>query len=130
MVNMFTARKRTLTTKDLQLSYQFGKAFFRASWGRTLFLTKNGSLGLGLYTIRPGDKVVLSRGGKTPYVLRKLKDSSYTLVGECFVHGVMQGENFQSQENLSSFQYCIDTSRWTLRNFPASRESLQCTSIA
>ncbi|KAF9229921.1 hypothetical protein BU15DRAFT_24559, partial [Melanogaster broomeanus] len=43
-----------------------------------------------------GDTISLFKGGKVPLVLRPLKehDESWRLVGECYVHGIMQGSAF------------------------------------
>lgn len=104
MVQLFIRPDRNLDKKDMHMrnSCIFSKAFHRASWGRTLFITKKGYLGLGPYTIRPGDQVVILKGGRTPYIWRKKRDH-YVLVGECYVHGIMHGEVFGDDVDLEMF---------------------------
>lgn len=102
MVQLFIRPDRGLTMTDAKNSCIFSKAFHRASWGRTMFITKQGYLGLGPYTIRSGDQVVILKGGRTPYILRKKRDH-HLLVGECYVHGIMHGEAFGDDVELETF---------------------------
>lgn len=46
---------------------------------------------MGPDTTRTGDLVVVFFGGRVPFILRQ-HDSSYILVGECYIHGIMDGE--------------------------------------
>ncbi|KAE9363038.1 hypothetical protein N431DRAFT_357597, partial [Stipitochalara longipes BDJ] len=65
-----------------------------------LCLTETGYLGL-----MPGDSKVddegwLLKGVKMPMMLCKIDGGTYELVGDCYLHGVMNGENFK-EENCS-----------------------------
>lgn len=62
--------------------------------GRRFFVTKGGHFGLGPRAQRKDDVVCILYGGQTPYVLRKLANGQYIFIGECYVHGMMQGEAF------------------------------------
>ncbi|RYP57851.1 hypothetical protein DL770_010564 [Monosporascus sp. CRB-9-2] len=65
----------------------FGKA------GRQFFGTSNGYMGRGLDEVQAGDIVVVLLGAKVPFVLRECgHNSHYRLVGECYLHGIMNGE--------------------------------------
>ncbi|KAH7394790.1 hypothetical protein BKA66DRAFT_567177 [Pyrenochaeta sp. MPI-SDFR-AT-0127] len=59
--------------------------------GCRFLMTKSGLIGLAPPLAVPGDIIVVLLGAPVPHVLRR-KDSYYTLVGECYVHGVMGGE--------------------------------------
>lgn len=59
-------------------------------YNRTLFSTRKGYLGLGP-DCHKGDLVCLMFGGEVPFVLRP-KDGYYQLVGDAYVHGIMDGE--------------------------------------
>jgi hypothetical protein len=67
---------------------------------RLLFMTTNGFLGLGSDTICASYEVAVLGGGETPFILRSGRHqgssdqarSGYTLVGECYVEGLMKGE--------------------------------------
>ena len=39
-----------------------------------------------------GDIVCIISGGKTPFVIRPDGNGAYRLVGECYLHGLMNGE--------------------------------------
>ena len=63
------------------------------------FVDSKGRPGMGPPHCEPGDVLMLLLGGNVPYALRKSKDQTqanlYTYVGECYVHGVMDGEAFE-----------------------------------
>ncbi|KAF5611424.1 heterokaryon incompatibility protein [Fusarium subglutinans] len=63
-----------------------------ATFGRGLFATENGRLGLGLHSTREGDEVWILDGCQVPCLLRHTGDGRYKLVGEAYVHGIMHGE--------------------------------------
>lgn len=60
-------------------------------FGRRFLMTTNGLFGLAPPQALQGDIIVIFLGAPVPHVLRKY-DGYYTLVGECYVHGVMGGE--------------------------------------
>lgn len=62
---------------------------------RRLFTTKGGRLGYGPVSVEPGDVLTVFDGATVVHVLRRadgLKDGAFTLVGEAYVHGMMNGE--------------------------------------
>ena len=66
---------------------------------RSLFRTRQGMLGAGLPLIEPGDEVWFIYGANTPVVLRpEERLGMFKIVGECYLHGCMQGELFKSGE--------------------------------
>ncbi|KAH8598609.1 heterokaryon incompatibility protein-domain-containing protein [Bisporella sp. PMI_857] len=60
--------------------------------GKRIFVTSNGYLGLGSEYVEPGDVVVIILGAKMPFVLRKAEGQTFMLIGESYVHGIMDGE--------------------------------------
>jgi hypothetical protein len=70
--------------------------------GRCLFITRNGYIGLGPATLRRTDHVCVLFGGTTPFLLRPRADGvgKYSLVGECYCHGVMDGEALEKCREL------------------------------
>jgi hypothetical protein len=73
----------------------FQAAFREASLGRRFFVTKKGYFGVGPAELEEGDEIYILAGGKVPLVLRPLPESqpnTFELVGDCYVHGVMDGE--------------------------------------
>jgi hypothetical protein len=81
---------------------------------RILFRAANGSLGLGPKQVRPGDVVCILLGCSVPVVLRKheldkeqdtrreQKADLYRLLGECYVHGIMDGEFMKSKPEVTT----------------------------
>jgi len=67
------------------------------------YTRKFGSTSYGYYILGPklmkkGDIVAVFFGGKTPFCLRK-QGSQYLLIGECYVHGLMDGEAMDLMEH-------------------------------
>lgn len=59
--------------------------------GRRFFTTLGGYMGIGPPRMRKGDLICVFLGGNVPWVVRR-DGCEYELVGECYVHGIMDGE--------------------------------------
>jgi hypothetical protein len=61
---------------------------------RRLFWTKKGFLGLGPMSAKVGDMVCIFKGGRVPYVIRKIphESSYFNFIGDCYIHALMNGE--------------------------------------
>jgi hypothetical protein len=66
---------------------------------RTLFTTSKGYLGMSSYLSQPGDIVAILAGGIVPYVLRKETDTTWILIGEAYIGGIMLGEVMDDWKN-------------------------------
>lgn len=55
-------------------------------------MTAGGYCGLFPPRSRAGDFIVVVRGGRVPLVLRSDAGVEYTLIGEAYVHGLMNAE--------------------------------------
>ncbi|RYO97939.1 hypothetical protein DL765_010984 [Monosporascus sp. GIB2] len=68
---------------------------------RTLFLTKSGFLGIGPPELYPGSRVAILCGGPVCYVLHPVcsRERRFKLVGDAYVHGLMNGEATRSFNN-------------------------------
>ncbi|KAE9377551.1 hypothetical protein N431DRAFT_478780 [Stipitochalara longipes BDJ] len=88
--------------RQLQDAYTtFSTPFCHLSYGRKLFITKKGMLGMGLETVQKGDQVWLLCDGRTPFVLRgKGRPSDFTLNGACYMHDFMHGEMLDDEWGL------------------------------
>jgi hypothetical protein len=73
------------------------------SRGKRLFITSRGYLGLGPSHMQVGDELVIIYGVIVPFLLRK-GDIHRTLVGEAFVHGIMDGEFMDDQAEVQYFE--------------------------
>jgi hypothetical protein len=61
----------------------------------SLLRTLEGDLGFGPPTYLPGDEVWVLENGRVPFLLRPTEDmSSFRLIGECYVHGIVDGQLF------------------------------------
>jgi hypothetical protein len=59
---------------------------------RRLFVTKERYLGLGPASMVDGDEVWVVPGAGAAFVLRPVEEHTFHLIGEAYVHGVMNGE--------------------------------------
>jgi hypothetical protein len=75
---------------------EFSKYIFHAE-DRRLGVTEKGWLCLLPKTAKPGDQLVILKGGRFPVVLRPREDGKADFVGECYVHGIMDGEVFDEK---------------------------------
>ncbi|KAI1082833.1 hypothetical protein F5B20DRAFT_530584 [Whalleya microplaca] len=63
--------------------------------GRKFFITEKGYFGLAPAGAKSGDKIAILWGSSTPFVLRSSEipdDPRWTILGETYVHGIMEGE--------------------------------------
>ena len=72
--------------------------------GRRLCITQEGYIGMAPFASRVGDIVCIFSGGSVPFVLLE-QEENYMLVGESYVHGLMDGQvlrrkGFESQDIL------------------------------
>ncbi|ORY63940.1 heterokaryon incompatibility protein-domain-containing protein [Pseudomassariella vexata] len=63
------------------------------TFGRVMMITSGLRIGLVPYATQKGDVVCILEGGRTPFILRK-EEEHYVMVGEAFIHGVMDGQFF------------------------------------
>lgn len=94
--------KRELTAEIVS---EWGNHIVVMTRGRLAIETTDGFLGLAPDDTKTGDVICILSGGHVPFVLRPLDDGMWRLVGECYIHGVMDGEAFEGQkkENLEYF---------------------------
>ncbi|KAI1472364.1 HET-domain-containing protein [Daldinia caldariorum] len=66
---------------------------------RKLFISRKGYIGLAPEDALEGDEIWILNGGRVPLILRpigsqseKVSGANYTLVGDSYVHGIMDGE--------------------------------------
>jgi len=59
---------------------------------RRLFLDCDGFLGMAPPTAQTGDVIVIFLGAQVPFLIRPHPTGGFRLAGECYVHGIMNGE--------------------------------------
>ncbi|KAL0935598.1 heterokaryon incompatibility [Colletotrichum truncatum] len=62
---------------------------------RRFFISGKGYFGLGPPSLQAGDAVCILRSGAVAYALRKQSNDCWKYLGECYVHGIMDGEAVQ-----------------------------------
>ncbi|KAI8631317.1 heterokaryon incompatibility protein-domain-containing protein [Xylariaceae sp. FL1651] len=60
--------------------------------GRQVIITNDFRLGLAPEEARVGDSIAIMPGGALPYILRSCHDNRWQLIGECYIHGCMDGQ--------------------------------------
>ena len=55
-------------------------------------VTESGRFMQAPYASQPGDRICVLVGGEVPFIIRSTGRGTYTLVGECYVDGIMDGE--------------------------------------
>ena len=78
--------------------YKWTRAANGSASNRSFGRTAQGRYVLGPKAMEKGDVVCVLFGGKMPFVLRPWDDGKFLLVGECYVHGLMQGEAIELLE--------------------------------
>lgn len=73
----------------------FGQHFESIFDGIRIFASERSYLGTSAEGVKKGDLVFLVAGADVPYVLRPVigKEGVFVLVGEAYVHSIMDGEN-------------------------------------
>jgi hypothetical protein len=64
------------------------------SMERSFFVSATRYIGLGPADTQDGDVICIVLGSEVPFLLRPADGGRYTFVGECYVHGCMDGEAF------------------------------------
>ena len=67
--------------------------------------TAQGYIGVVPAGAQEGDAIALISGGTVPFCLRNDQGDMYQLVGEAYIHGVMHGEAFNSEE-VKILRFC------------------------
>ncbi|KAI0967116.1 hypothetical protein F4678DRAFT_446588 [Xylaria arbuscula] len=64
------------------------------SWcyNRRFFISEEERYGWGVDGTLPNDKVAIIHGCDFPFLLREAGDGTYKIVGDCYIHGLMEGE--------------------------------------
>ncbi|KAF8849459.1 HET-domain-containing protein, partial [Acephala macrosclerotiorum] len=71
---------------------RFEIAMRHVSWRRQLALTVEGYMATVPPHAAVGDHVCVLLGGRLPFIVRSAPDGKFTLLGDAYVHGLMNGE--------------------------------------
>jgi hypothetical protein len=68
--------------------------------GRKPFITENGYVGVGPGCLEKGDEAFIFLGAAVPYVLRIESTGRWVLLGDVYIHGVMDGEFIEKSRTV------------------------------
>jgi hypothetical protein len=83
--------------------------------GRRAYITSKGYLGLGPGDLQPGDIIVAFLGAEVPTSIRPRDSGMHQMVGETYVHGLMDGEVMDMGLPTSAFHVLWDVLRYSKR---------------
>ncbi|KAK8006047.1 heterokaryon incompatibility protein-domain-containing protein [Apiospora marii] len=96
---LYAAERPTLIDADSRevrdMARRYGDMAWNYNMNRCLYRTRRGYLGTGPHRVQRGDVVCVFMGAAVPFILRPRGDDGeegYTLVGDAYVHGIMDGE--------------------------------------
>ncbi|KAK0620858.1 hypothetical protein B0T14DRAFT_522274 [Immersiella caudata] len=103
-------RVARLSDMEMRLkSQRAGELIGRRTKGRQFAVSKTGHTMLVPNETMRDDVIVIFPGARVPYLLRPVGEFKFELIGEAYVHGVMQGECFKDSHLSSVVQsvFCI-----------------------
>lgn len=102
VVNLLSESLDGKETSEASLENLY-KAIETGTASRRLCVTEDGAIwGAAPSNTVPGDQVFVLLGCSVPVVLRWSSDNEYRLVGECYCHGMMDGEALRLGDERSS----------------------------
>lgn len=83
--------KQPLENGSSSIAAEFLQRVQAVVWKRRMILTHDKSLGLVPEEAKKGDIIAILLGCSVPVVLRPQKGGHYTLIGQSYIHGLMDG---------------------------------------
>ena len=82
-----------------------------------IFVTENSRLGMASDKVFRGDIITMLLGGQVPIILRPLDETTrqYAFVGECYVHGFIDGESLIDARRSADPEYDPTDVSWLER---------------
>ncbi|KAF2261551.1 hypothetical protein CC78DRAFT_546547 [Lojkania enalia] len=97
----------TTNTKALRDAVEkISGGFGRWAYNRRFFKSESGRFGWTVDSVQDGDEVAIPFGGRYPLLIRSVGDGRHVIVGDCFLHGVMEGEALDENYREQEFQIC------------------------
>ena len=106
---------RNATLGDIHLEHLYILRAASICQGRRLIITETGYMGLAPADTSIGDTICVIEGSQTPFMLYKAgtwhhdghEAADWHFVGDCYVHGIMDGEAWQDTEKVKPEQFVI-----------------------
>lgn len=93
-----------LLKKNWTPSSVFMNSVLKFTIARNMCVTADGYLGRVPRGSEVGDKICIFFGGSVPFVLRDTGDGYFIFIGECYIHGIMDGEAIPVHHNKDRTQ--------------------------
>ena len=87
---------------------RFAQAYDQIGVSLRFFTTENGHMGMAPVWAEIGDVAAILYGAKTRLLLRPIPDG-FSVVGSCYVHGMMYGEYVQRLRQHGILEPCTKT---------------------
>ncbi|KAJ8129898.1 hypothetical protein O1611_g3732 [Lasiodiplodia mahajangana] len=84
----------------LSMTIEGFRSCIQVAWGKRFAIFDGGHIGIVPNQARVGDIVAILLGCTMPLVLRRNQGSVYSVIGECYIHGAMDGEVLQESSIL------------------------------
>jgi hypothetical protein len=72
--------------------------------GRTFCATRGRYIGWVPFASIDGDLICIFEGAQVPYVLRPAEDGTYRILGDCYIHGIMEGQAMERGLAVQEFR--------------------------
>jgi hypothetical protein len=102
-VNLGTTSERYDSERN---SWDYRKSMINCALQRRPIFGDDGRVGIGPDICQAGDVVCIFHGAKVPFVLRQVENGEYRLLGEAYVHGIMDGELMEGSPPTEIFVLC------------------------
>jgi Heterokaryon incompatibility protein (HET) len=89
-------------TRTLLDDHRYDDSFCRCARGRKFAITNKGYMSMVPPLAKAGDDIGIIYGAEIPFVFRR-DMNVFDLIGECYVHGIMDGEALQEKDEAMSF---------------------------
>ena len=107
---LLEARSNTLSPSQTLRRNEMNVALKSASGCRGLCWIRGARMGIVPAAAKVGDLVCVLLGGQVLYVLRSTDQYNlYEIVGECYIHGLMDGEAFEygDAQAMNKETFCL-----------------------
>jgi hypothetical protein len=59
-----------------------------------MVVTAEGRIGVVPLSVKVGEPIYVLQGGDVSFVFRLVKQGTWSLIGHCYIHGIMDGQSF------------------------------------
>jgi hypothetical protein len=95
------------TRKTLERqSWDYRKSLVNCAMQRRPICSEDGRVGIGPDLCQADDIICVFHGARIPFIVRKCESGEYRLIGEAYVHGIMDGEYIAENPRAETLVLC------------------------